>query len=276
MVIPTHERPGLLSEALVSVAVQRLTPTEVVAVDDADDPSTRAVVAEAAASSTVPIRYVPSPHRGAPASRNLGARSTKAPIIAFLDDDDLWHPDHLARSVAALDERPEHDLALSAFRVELDGRLLRYRYVAPGRRADQCLVLNPGVNGSNACLRRRAFERVGGFDEELGGAQDVDLVVRLLREGSRYTVVDEPLVTMRKHGGARITTDRAGKQVARRQLYEKHRAWLPAPVRAHLWLRTLALEEPDSSSRPRALARGAAAAAMRVERAWDRAAAAHA
>lgn len=110
VVLPTHNRPGMLREALESVARQTLADWEVIVVDDASDPP--ASPSEGVAIEEGRIRLIRHESgRGGPASKNTGIKAARGEFVAFLDDDDLYQPTYLEAAVAALGARPEFDVA---------------------------------------------------------------------------------------------------------------------------------------------------------------------
>lgn len=108
VVLPTHDRPGLLAEALESVEAQHYSDWEVIVVDDASTPP---VDFQALAHRHPKLRGVrhDSP-RGGAASKNSGLAAARGKIVAFLDDDDLFDPSYLERSVAVLDRHRTIDV----------------------------------------------------------------------------------------------------------------------------------------------------------------------
>ena len=108
VILPTHNRPALLREALASLEAQHYPGWEVIVVDDASSPS---VDFDALARSHPKLRSVrhESSHGGA-ASKNSGLAVGQGEIFAFLDDDDLYDPEYLGRSVAILDRYPAIDV----------------------------------------------------------------------------------------------------------------------------------------------------------------------
>lgn len=107
VVIPYFQRSaGVLSKALVSIALQRgcTMPVEVIVVDDAS-PIPAAGELASAGAMPCPVQIITQKNAGPGAARNTGLSqaSKETKYIAFLDSDDEWAPDHLARAVIALE-----------------------------------------------------------------------------------------------------------------------------------------------------------------------------
>lgn len=92
-------------ETLASVQAQILPDFEIIVVDDGSDDATPALV-ESAAVRDARIRLVRQDHAGVSLSRNRALALARGRFVAPLDADDLWHPEKLARQVAALDAAP--------------------------------------------------------------------------------------------------------------------------------------------------------------------------
>jgi glycosyltransferase involved in cell wall biosynthesis len=92
VVIPLFNSEEWVRETLDSVLAQTLTPNEIVVVDDGSTDASTSVVKEYSR-----VKLIHNPGNGPNAARNHGFRNTNADAVAFLDDDDLWHPEHLER-----------------------------------------------------------------------------------------------------------------------------------------------------------------------------------
>jgi len=103
VILPTHNRPGLLAEALSSLNEQTFTDWEAVIVDDASTPPV---------SLNNPrlriIRHDVS--QGGAAAKDTGIHHASGEVLAFLDDDDLYAPQYLECALAVLDHHPELDV----------------------------------------------------------------------------------------------------------------------------------------------------------------------
>jgi len=104
VIVPTLRRPAELERALRSLFVQTNVKDrfqEVVVVDNDPAGSAREVVATLAAASPVPLIYRHAPRPGVATARNAGLAATQAPLIGFLDDDEVASPGWLAALIAA-------------------------------------------------------------------------------------------------------------------------------------------------------------------------------
>src|SRR5581483_292763 len=107
VVIPTHGRPDALRRCLASLARQEVAPAEVVVVDDGGTPA----VDGAALPGLPGLVVVAQPHAGAGAARMTGIARTRAPLLAFLDDDCSVPPDYVAAVARVFREHPETQVA---------------------------------------------------------------------------------------------------------------------------------------------------------------------
>jgi glycosyltransferase involved in cell wall biosynthesis len=196
VIIPTHNRAALLREAVASVKAQTYRDFEILVVDDASTDDTQEALA-----AWREVRVLRHPcRRGVAAARNLGIAAARGQWLAFLDSDDLWLPEKLARQMAYHQDQPH--LLISQTDETWVRRGVKVNKPAAHRKVagriffpslKRCLI-----SPSAVILNRRLIEAHGGFDENLPAAEDYDLWLRLTW---RYEVglVDEPLVI--KRGG---------------------------------------------------------------------------
>lgn len=227
-IIPTHGRPGPLSRAIESVLQQSHAPAEIIVVDDLDDGPTAAVVQVSALRTEIPMRRVVNRLTpGASGSRNAGAAASRAEFIAFLDDDDAWRPQYLARAMAEL-ERGGADAVISGLcRIKHDGSIQPIVIPRRAEIAGRLFDKNFGMTGSNLVIRRSAFERAGGFDPALPVFNDWDFLIRMIAAGVEYAVVPEMTVEWREHEGDRISTPSLRRAAGIESFIAKHGAAMP-------------------------------------------------
>jgi glycosyltransferase involved in cell wall biosynthesis len=189
VVIPAHDAMPFVIDAVASALDQRLPPVEIVVVDDRSTDGTGDAVEARFRSAVAPVRVVRGRFGSAAAARNAGWRAAQASWIAFLDADDVWFPDKLAAADAALRAVPAAGWFFSdgAFR-SLDGVLhdswLEDCAELPepwaGRPIGELFDVN-FILTSSMVVRRDLLETLGGFDETMSHAEDLDLWIRLAR-----------------------------------------------------------------------------------------------
>jgi glycosyltransferase involved in cell wall biosynthesis len=248
-IIPTHGRPGHLSSSLDSALQQTLPPAEIIVADDLDDGPTAAIVQVTALRTNIPLRRIVNRlHPGASGSRNAGAAASRAEYIAFLDDDDAWRPEYLARAIAEI-ERSGADAAISGLcRIRHDGTI--QSIVMPPRNAIEGRMFdkNFGMTGSNLVIRRLAFDRIGGFDPALPVFNDWDFLIRMISSGIEYCVVQDLTVEWREHEGDRISTPSLRRAAGIEAFIAKHAAAMPPVNRRDLTADALGIRWRNAGS----------------------------
>jgi len=193
VVTPTRNRAKLLRETLDSVAAQSFAAWEHIVVDDGSGDETPMLMAERTAADPR-VSYVirQSPNSGANVCRNIGAALAKAPLLVFVDDDDLLAPDCLAGRIEVM--RRNDDLDFAVFHAEIFERApgdlgKPYQNLDPADDLLRFLSLDCPWQTSGPIWRRAYLAEIGGFDEELQSLQDLELHVRALCRRPNYLVV---------------------------------------------------------------------------------------
>lgn len=221
IIMPCYNAAATLSDTLASVSRQTERDWELICVDDGSSDDTPDLVARAAALDTR-ITLISNPGNGPSAARNYGALSVaKAPILAFLDADDLWASQKLFRLAEAFNANDVDGVyARVGFFTDTPSRLQTTSAVAQGDLGIATLLgENPVCTMSNMAVRRTTFAATGGFDEMVVHNEDLDWLIRLTGGGHRTIAVDETLTFYRLSPGG-LSTDLAamasGRQAALR------------------------------------------------------------
>lgn len=204
IVIPTYNRRAMVREAIASVIAQRGTQFELIVADDGSMDGTAEELDRLAASASaenadcILMCVVRCENRGPAAARNAGVAIASAPMLAFLDSDDLWMPDKLQRQIAFMQAHPDCAISQTGEIWIRDGRRvnpgLRHRKRAGDLFIDSlrtCLI-----SPSAVIMRTELFGAAGGFDERLAAAEDYDLWLRILAV-HEVGLLPDPLVTRR-------------------------------------------------------------------------------
>ncbi len=105
VIVPVYNGATFLRETVGSVLGQTYAASEVIVVDDGSSDASDQVVAEFPA-----VRYLRKANGGPASARNLGITASSFEFLAFIDQDDLWHPAKLERQIACFEAEPELDL----------------------------------------------------------------------------------------------------------------------------------------------------------------------
>ena len=198
VIVATDRGGPYLAEALASVAAQTYPHVEIVLVDDG---STAPDGLREITDRFPQVRVLRQDNAGVSVARNFGVSHTGGSLLVFLDDDDRWHPERLARQVEALGRAPEAVLSYCGMRtIDATGQELVPADQHQVRDVHDVLRRRTGIILPNVMVRRQTFQRVGGFHPSFRRAQDLDLVLKVALEGD-FVFVDETLVDYRFHGG---------------------------------------------------------------------------
>ena len=208
VVIPDLDRARLLEAAIRSALAQTVAELEVVVVDEGRRDSVRALARRLDARRVRVLR--PRRPGGPAAARNLGWRAARAPLVAFLDSDDLWRPEKLARQLPHL-AAGKRVIFTDFDLIDARGRVLERRCLAR-RRLRRYGLLEPlpelrragSPRTSTVLVRRADLSSCGGFDESFRRlGEDSELWLRLLRRlgAGAFQLVPESLAAYRWHGG---------------------------------------------------------------------------
>jgi tetratricopeptide (TPR) repeat protein len=230
VIVPTQNRPRMLRDALHSVSQQRYRNWEAIVVNDGGEdisPILKSMPSEPVAK----IRQISLPAvRGAAAARNTAIKVAKGEVLAFLDDDDRYMPDHLERLVSGL-RASNAGIAFSA--AELveetihDGTRvdLGRKPLFPGiRYSPPLLLVGNFIPIITWGVRRECVGLVGLFDEALQFLEDWDYLLRLSFHVDFHQINDVTAeYRVRKQASDRVTTRHSHRDGVK-SLYRRHAA----------------------------------------------------
>ena len=201
VIIPAYNAAATIAGTVDTIIRQTFQDFEIICVDDGSTDRTLAIVRQYGDR----VRLVEQPNSGPAAARNNGARHSSGEYLAFLDADDLWMPQFLERSVAALDADPALSLVYcncalaDSEGVALDTSLVGDGFDHPPSLNELLTRLWP-IMPSAALVRRSAYDACGGYRDALKGAsfrfEDVDFWIKM-REQGPFSYIAEPLITWR-------------------------------------------------------------------------------
>ena len=220
VVVRTVDRPGYLHECLSSIAEQTWPEVEAVVVVDGGPDVGRLLDRFEGKLRITSLRN--RRPRGRSAAANMAVHKARGQFVGYLDDDDVFYPEHVATLVGALLDNPSTHVAYTdayeATQSPSPESFTGYATVGKTvRYADDFepweLLLENHVPNLCVMHRRGCFRQVGWFDERLDMLEDWDLLIRL--------AFHSPFVHVKAITAEyRIRTDQSNTITARRQELE--------------------------------------------------------
>lgn len=226
VVVPAFNCAGYIGSALESVMAQSVACREIVVVDDGSSDATPEILAGYGQR----IRVVRQENQGVAAARNRAIEQAQCEWIAFLDSDDVWHPEKVALQFAALAAFPDAILLFSDFRMIdaeggcRDANAIKTHYGVFRRRAldwgdvfstrtglsngalaysghcFRALFQGNFIKTSTVMMKRQVLAEVGTFDPQWRTEEDYDLWLRAAAVGP-MVYLDQAVVDVRRRSG---------------------------------------------------------------------------
>ncbi len=199
VIIPAYNAEKYLAETVQSVLCQTFTDFEIIICDDG---STDATASIAKSINDSRVKYLCQKNSGVSTARNKGAEIASGKYLAFLDADDLFQPENLAKKFSLLEKDKSLALVFADCNV-IDGSGRPTGEILAGK--DDHILHNlllwngtviPGP--SSILITREAFEQSGGFDPQFSTAADQDFFFRIAHK-HKCARVPEVLTSYRKH-----------------------------------------------------------------------------
>lgn len=191
-IVPVYNGERYLGETLDSIVAQTHRPIEIIVVDDGSTDRSAAVAEECSAG----VRLLRQRNAGPAAARNHGVREAVGSLVAFLDADDLWHPEKLERQVARFQARDELGFCVTHIQnfwvPELEAERRRFQ----GSRLAEPL---PGYSAPTLVVRATTLATVGEFRESMAHTSEPEWFMRASERGVIGELLPDVLVRRRLH-----------------------------------------------------------------------------
>ena len=202
VVMPVYNSQKYLAEAIDSILAQTLRDFELLAVDDGSSDNSAAIIQSYAQRDSRVKLIQHERNQGTSTARQSGIAAATSELIAIMDSDDVSLPQRLELQVAKLSANPAIGV--------LGGQALKMTpemaplapYTVPQRHSLIVLHLFLGlfIVGGTTMIRRELLEAVGGFDERIRFAEDLDLWTRFAMQGGvRFHNLPDVLINYRIH-----------------------------------------------------------------------------
>lgn len=201
IVIPTYNRVGWVETAIQSVLSQDHPAVELIVVDDGSADETPALLERIAArQDPARFRHVRHDNAGQSATINRGLELARGELLGYLSSDDYLLPGALARLVAEAQAHPEAEVLYPSYFLA-DETDTVFDTITPGpHTAAHALAWASCMPGAGVLVRRRLYERIGGWDPTYRFSPDYEWWLRAGEAAFRH--VPEPLAVWRAHDGS--------------------------------------------------------------------------
>ena len=188
VVIPLYNKADTIERTLRSVEAQIFRDFEVIVVDDGSTDDGVSKVSNF--KNTFHLRTVCQKNAGVSAARNRGVGEAKGDYIAFLDADDVWHPEYLKELDRIIELHPDARFIGSSSAIICSDRVIRMPETGRIERIsfyDEWPIYS-AIHTSSFAVARTAFNRVGGFVEGHAYYEDAELYYKLAKFYPLYVI----------------------------------------------------------------------------------------
>lgn len=203
VIIPTYSRSTFITRAIDSILGQTYHPIEIIVVDDNGKGTPQQIETQKILQTYIDdnkIRYITHErNKNGSAARNTGIEASRGEYVTFLDDDDEYLPEKIAREVEAIEHGGEEVGGSYCGHRKSKGSVIvsERKATKSGNLQKETLLQQWGFGtGSNPLFKREVFEKVGLFDVAFKRKQDVEFIIRFFRQ---YKIVNVPEVLVIKH-----------------------------------------------------------------------------
>jgi glycosyltransferase involved in cell wall biosynthesis len=264
VVTPSFNKGKFIQRTLESVATQTGAEIEHVVFDGGSTDDTVGVLKRFGHD----VKWVSEKDKGQTDAVNKGIRATDGEIIGWLNSDDIYYPDAIARVVAFFEAHPEVDVVYGmADHVDLNDQAFEVYPTEPWsfvRLRDRCFICQPAT-----FFRRGVADQHGLLDDNLRFCMDYEYWLRLAKAGVRFAYMEEKLAGSRLYAenktlGSRVKVHAEINDMQKRLFGEVPERWLWNYVHA------VVEESVDRSRSPRRFALYMLIVVMKAALHWNR------
>ncbi len=238
-IIPCYNHGRFVDGAVQSALSQTFHDLEAIVINDGStDPYTVAVLSHYYSRSRT--RVLHTQNQGLSAARNHAIRHSSGEYLLILDADDRFRPTFVEKAAAILDAKPEVGMVAAWAQTYGD---FKYEIHYPGGGAVDCLL----KSGCCACvlLRRKCWESVGGYDEDIRMWEDWDFYMMATRNGWAVEIIPEILFDCCKMKGSMSDQGNRDLAATKSRVVEKHMDFFREHVVEAIWQHNTEIERME-------------------------------
>jgi glycosyltransferase involved in cell wall biosynthesis len=264
VVTPSYNQGQFIQRTLESVATQTGTDIEHVVFDGGSTDGTVDVLRRFGHG----VKWVSERDKGQTDAVNKGIRATDGDIIGWLNSDDIYYPDAIARVVAFFESHADVDVVYGmADHIDLSDHAFEAYPTEPwnfARLKDTCFICQPAT-----FFRRGVVAQHGLLDEKLRFCMDYEYWLRLAKAGARFAYLEEKLAGSRLYAENKTLAYRVKVHV---EINDMQKTMFDKVPERWLWnyAHTVAEERVDRSRSPRRFALYMIIVAMKAALHWNR------
>lgn len=186
IVLPVYNQVHMIEDALLSLLAQTYPNKELIVIDDGSTDGTTDVLRRLA--KVYNFKLVEMEHRGRSAARNEGLKLASGSFVFFAEGDATYDSYYLSKCIEKLLEKERVAGVIGKMLIRDDGRLL-----TKCLQTEREIVLSNYKPKSAWVYKKEVLEEIGGFDEGLSAAEEVDLAIRIKQAGYSIEFVEEAL-----------------------------------------------------------------------------------
>jgi teichuronic acid biosynthesis glycosyltransferase TuaG len=250
--IPAYNAAGLIGETLESIKKQTYSNWELIVIEDGSDDGTREIVDSLREGVQQKVIYHKNVvNKGLPATRNVAVSKAKGYWLAFVDSDDVWHPDHLQSLIETAQENPDYDFIHSGynyFMKDINQPTFQQNISTAILNNFPISFYNQDfkVQPSSIMLSQKLFAAVNGFDESYRYVEDLNFYFRICELGYKFAYSRKNTLNYRRNPNG-LTSNPINMSLYAAKAYEEAASWKEIPNElkrnkiSGLWLATARL-----------------------------------
>jgi glycosyltransferase involved in cell wall biosynthesis len=191
-IITSFNSENFIAEAVNSILEQTYKNIEIIVADGGSTDNTEKIIEK----FNFKIKFLTQKNTGPAATRNFGLRNAQGTYIAFLDADDLWHPEKLERQMNYLAGNPDLDLCITNAQMFWSQDLKKEKDFFKDHPRTKPI---PGYATTTLLAKKSVFRITGEFNDNFWFSDAIDWFIRARELGLKIKVIEEPLTFHRMH-----------------------------------------------------------------------------